>query len=173
MWHDHGTILGLGCIILTVHIAYDPAVFLTQSEYEAKYGKSASIQSLVERPVVHLMAAGSSAIEDQLALLQDRIDCLGELTTNVVSTSNIEITDKLRFFVGDHPAQQFEHGTQHGGNFKCCGCSVRSSMMGDLAHTLQLPWRSLQDQQDLILEGKFAVMVDSLRVAGTSCTCHI
>ena len=80
------------------------------------------------------MAAGSSAVEDQLVLLQDRIDCLGELTINTVSTSSIEITDKLRFFV-DHSAQQFEHGTQHGGNFKCCGCSVRSSMMGDLAHT--------------------------------------
>ena len=31
MWHDHGTISGLGCIIITVHIAYDPAVFYTQS----------------------------------------------------------------------------------------------------------------------------------------------
>ena len=49
LWHDHGTILGLGCIILTVHIAYDPAVFLTQEEYEARCGKSASIQSHVER----------------------------------------------------------------------------------------------------------------------------
>ena len=37
------------------------------------------------------MAAGSSAVEDQLALLQDRIDCLGELTTNIVSTNNIEL----------------------------------------------------------------------------------
>ena len=120
LWHDHSTILGLGCIILTVHIACDPAVFLTQPEYEAKYGKSASIQSLVERPVVHLMAAGSSAVENQLELLQDRIHCLGELTTKIVSTNNIEIIDKLRFFVGDHPTQQFEHGTQHGGNFKCC-----------------------------------------------------
>lgn len=76
-------------------------------------------------PVIHLIAAGSSAVEDQLALLQDRIDCLGELTTTIVSTNSIEITDKQRFFVGDHPAQQFEHRTQHGGNFKCCGCSTR------------------------------------------------
>lgn len=27
MWRDHGTILGLGCIIVTVHVVYDPAVF--------------------------------------------------------------------------------------------------------------------------------------------------
>ena len=40
MWHDHGTILGLGCIILTAHVVYDPAVFHIQAEYEAKHGKS-------------------------------------------------------------------------------------------------------------------------------------
>lgn len=34
LWHDHGTILGLGCILITVHVAYDPAIFYTQSEYE-------------------------------------------------------------------------------------------------------------------------------------------
>jgi hypothetical protein len=76
MWHDHGTILGLGCVIIIVHIAYDPAVFYTQSEYEERYTKSISIQTLVERPVIHLIAAGTSAVDDQLALLQDRIDCL-------------------------------------------------------------------------------------------------
>ena len=163
LWHDHGTILGLGCII----------VFLTKPEYEAKYGtcNHASIQSLVERPVVHMIAAGSSSVEYQLALLQDRIHCLSELTTKIASANNIQITDKLRFFVGDHPAQQFEHGTQHGGHFKCCGCSVRSNMMGDLAHTLQLPWRSLYDQQQLVLKGTLGKQpcnskpFDSLRVA--------
>lgn len=155
MWHDHGTILGLGCIIITVHIAYDPAVFYTQAEYEDKHGKSPSIQTLIERPVIHLMAAGTSAVDDQLALLQDRIDCLNDLSTNITSSNSINIHDKLKFFIGDHPAQQFERGTQLGGNFKCGGCSIKSSMMGDLAHTLQLTWRDLQDQQDLVTKGKF------------------
>ena len=36
LWHDHGTILHLGCILITVHMAYDPAAFYTQQEYEAK-----------------------------------------------------------------------------------------------------------------------------------------
>ena len=155
MWHDHGTILGLGCIIITVHIAYDPAVFYTQAEYEDKHGKSPSIQTLIERPVIHLMAAGTSAVDDQLALLQDRIDCVNDLSTNITSSNSIIVHDKLKFFVGDYPAQQFEHGTQLGGNFKCGGCSIKSSMMGDLAHTLQLNWRDLQDQQDLVIKGKF------------------
>lgn len=78
MWHDHGTILGLGCIILTAHVVYDPAVFYTQTEFEARHGKCQSIQSIVEQPVIHLMGAGSSSVEDQLALLQERLDCLDD-----------------------------------------------------------------------------------------------
>lgn len=53
MWYNH---LGLGCIILTAHVVYDPAVFYTQGEYEAK---CLSIQSLIER---HVVAAGSSSV---------------------------------------------------------------------------------------------------------------
>ena len=147
MWHDHGTILGLGCIIITAHIAYDPAGFYTQSEYEERYAKPISIQTLVERPVIHLIAAGTSAVDDQLALLQDRIDCLHDLSLSITSSNGINVNDKLKFFIGDHPAQQFERGTQLGGNFKCGGCSVRS--MSDLAHTLQLTWRDLQEQSIL------------------------
>ena len=90
VWHDHGTILGLGCVIITVHIAYDPAVFYTQAEYEDKHGKS-SIQTLIERPVMHLMAAGTSAVDDQLALLQDRIDYLNDLSTNLSFLSEITL----------------------------------------------------------------------------------
>ena len=83
----------------------------------------------------------------------------------------VVVTDTLRFFIGDHPAQRFECGTQHGGNFKCCGCSIHSNMMGDLAHALQQPWRSLSDQQELVIKGKFGKQAsnskpfDSLRVA--------
>lgn len=32
LWHDHATLLNLGCII-TVHVAYDPAMFFTEDEY--------------------------------------------------------------------------------------------------------------------------------------------
>ena len=34
LWCDHSTILGLGSLLVTAHIAYHPAVFYTQSEYE-------------------------------------------------------------------------------------------------------------------------------------------
>ena len=35
--HDHSTILGLGCLLITIHIAYDTAVFLTDPEYSEKH----------------------------------------------------------------------------------------------------------------------------------------
>lgn len=56
------------------------------------------------------------------------------------------------FFIGDHPAQQLERGTQQGGKYKCGGCGVKDVMIGDLAHTLL---RSLEDQQKLAIAGKF------------------
>ena len=62
------------------------------------------------------------------------------LSDNIAASNGVEILDKLRFFVRDHPAKQFERGTQQGGTYKCGGCGVRESMMDDLAHTLQ--WRS-------------------------------
>ena len=155
LWHDHGTILGLGCILITVHIAYDPAVFLTQVEYEEKNGKGLSIQSIVERPKLYIVAAGSSSCEDQIAILQDRIDCLHDLPAEISATNGVIVHDSLRFFIGDHPAQQFERGTQQGGRFKCGGCGTRDTMLSDLAHTLQQEWRSLHDLQTIATAGKF------------------
>lgn len=152
LWHDHGTVLHLGCILLTVHVAYDPAVFLTQHEYETKHTHTTSIQSLVETPSIYMLAAGSSSTEDQVALLQDRLDCLFDLSTEISSSNGVIVCDKLHFFVGDHPAQQFERGTQQGGTYKCGGCEVKDVMMGDLAHSLQKPRRSLKDLQDLAIK---------------------
>jgi hypothetical protein len=63
--------------------------------------------------------------------------------------------NKLRFFIGDHPAKQFESGTQQGGRCKCGGCGTRDIMFGDLAHTFQQPWRSLHNLQLLATAGKF------------------
>ena len=128
LWHDHGTILGLGCLLVTAHVAYDPAVFYTQSEHEETHGKSPSIQSLVERPKLYIMAAGSSSVEDQVAIIQDRIDCLHELSANLTASNGVVIHNKMSFFIGDHPAQQFKRGTQQGGKFKCGGCGVRDTL---------------------------------------------
>ena len=124
--------------MITVHIAYDPAVFYIQSEYE-KYSQSLSIQSLVERPKLYIIAAGSS-IEHQIAIIQDRIDCLYELDHEIVSSNGVVVRDKLKCSIGHHPAKQFERGTQHGGRFKYVGCGTIDIMFADLAYTLQQPW---------------------------------
>lgn len=29
LWHDHATLLGLGVVMVMVHVVYDPAVFYT------------------------------------------------------------------------------------------------------------------------------------------------
>ena len=144
----------LGCLLITVHVAYDPATFYTQQEYEVKSGYTSSLQSIVETPTVYLLAAGSSSVEDQIALLQDRLHCLLELSEEITSSNGISICDKLHFFVGDHPAQQFERGTQQGGTYRCGGCDVKDALMGDLAHALQRPWRSLQELQNIAINGK-------------------
>ena len=68
----------------------------TQSEYEEKYAKSTSIQTLVERPVIHLMAGGTSAVDNQLVLLQVCIDCLKDLS--ITCSNGTNVNDKLKFF---------------------------------------------------------------------------
>ena len=96
----------------------------------------------------------SSFLADQLAIIPDKIDCLQELQESITSSNNVCINDALHFFIGDHPAQAFERGTQSGGHYKCCSCGCRTSRMDDLAHALCLPCRSIKDLQKLALNGK-------------------
>ena len=65
------------------------------------------------------------------------------------------IHDKLQFFVGDHPAQSFERGSQIGGNYRCGSCGYKSNRGEDLGHVFSLQWRSLVDLQKLVILGKF------------------
>ena len=142
MWHDHGTVLGLGVVMITIHIVYDREVFYTQAELESNEAKSqVSVQATVESLEIHILIACSSAVDDQAAIIQDRVDCLLSLSEPLTTSGGIEIADELLFFVGDHPAQQFERGTQGGGTYKCRGCDV---MMDDLAHTANTPTKPLR-----------------------------
>jgi len=119
---------------------YDPAVFLTNEEYLSQNeATDISIQSEVEQPEIHMLCMGSSSIADQAALLGDRVDCLITPSTPVVASNGVEIYDNLRFFTGDHPAAQFEQGTQQGGRYKCGSCGCKDAMFSDQAHSLQFP----------------------------------
>ena len=132
---------------MTIHVVYDTATFYTQTEYTQKFSSSENVQSMVECPEIYMFAAGSSSAEDQAALLQDMIDCLPNLSSPIATSTGILIHDKLGFMIGDHPAQQFERGTQQGGTYKCGGCGCKDTMMEDLAHVLRCEFANLRVAQ--------------------------
>ena len=153
-WHDHATILKMGFVMVTVHILYDPVVFYTDNEYqELNPGADVNIQAEVEQPEIHLLAFGSSSVEDQAALIKDRLSCLLELPDPVKTETGIDITDTLRFFTGDHPATQFEQGSKMGGNYKCAVCGSHVNLFDDQAHMLQQKWRTPQELQAIATSG--------------------
>lgn len=156
MWHDHATILKMGFLMLTVHVVYDSAVFFSDEEYQHLHpGDNINIQAEVEQPETYLISVGSSSIQDQAALIGDRISCLLDLSTPVVTKSGDEITDTLRFFTGDHPAAQFEQGSKQGGTYKCGSCGCKESLFDDQAHALSLEWRTVPQLQSIAIDGTF------------------
>ena len=157
IWHDHATILGTGYVLVTVNTVYDTAVHMSEDQYTCKTGKAvkcARIQQLVEEPLIHIIAAGTSSVQDQASLIPDRVDCLKDLSQPLVTSNGVVVEDVLRFFKGDTPAQSFERGTQSGGNYKCGGCGCHSNMMEDVAHALQCKWRPLAELQALVVASK-------------------
>ena len=155
-WHDHGTVLGNGLILITTHVVYDTASFLTSQEHQEQSGGSyVDIQTMIEQPEIHMIAMGSSSIDDQVSLISDRVECLLELKTPVSTSGGISIYDHLKLFTGDHPAAQFERGTQMGGVYKCGSCGCKDILMDDQAHALQCPWRSLAEIQSIATAGVF------------------
>ena len=79
VWHDHSTILNNGLIMITVHVIYDKAVFLTNEEYYHKTGNQVNVQCQVEQPEIYMLILGSSSVENQSAVIPDRIECLSNL----------------------------------------------------------------------------------------------
>ncbi len=154
MWHDHATILKMGFLMITVHVMYDPLVFYTDKEFKQRNpGSNTCVQSEVEQPEIYFLSFGSSSVEDQAALIGDRISCLLDLSTPV-ETNGTAIMDTLRFFTGDHPATQFEQGSKQGGTYKCGACGCNERMFGDQAHSLFLEHRTLEQLQSLAIGGK-------------------
>lgn len=97
----------------------------------------------------------SSSINDQAALIADRVNCIREMNVELCTGNGISITDKLMFFYGDKPAAQFERGTQIGGHYPCGSCGAHVLRFDDFAHLTTCNWRSLQQLQTLVTEGQF------------------
>ena len=157
IWHDHSTLLGKGYVMITAKVMYDTAVFKTKQELEGT-----SIQAYIEQPELHMLAVCSSAVEDQAALIGDRISCISDLSTQLDSRGT-EVTDKLVFFYGDKAAQQVERGTQQGGTYKCGSCGCESHMMDDFVYSMRCTCRSLSDLQAVALAGKYGKQPSVIR----------
>ena len=67
--------------------------------------------------------------------------------------TGLEVYDCLRFFTGDHPAADFERGTQQGGTFPCGDCGIKANMIDDQAHSLRRTHRTIQQLQSLATAG--------------------
>ena len=97
--------------------------------------------------------AVSSSLEDQALFSACRNECLKELSSHLCMSSGEQVTDILRFFHGDGPAQQLEAGNSVGGKYCCVGCGVKSDRMDDIAYAFRSQTLNLQYRQDFLLQG--------------------
>ena len=131
VWPDHSEIAGQGHLLVLVGAIYDPAFFYTPEELADK-GIHLDAQSIVERPYIYILGRSKSTLEEQAQFHEYRLEGVKELSTTV-SCQTHKITDVLRLFHGDGPAQQVEAGAKVGGNYPCIGCTSPSSTFSDLA----------------------------------------
>lgn len=148
VWHDHSTVLRQGYVLFAVWVVYDTGVYLTEGEYKAAHS-STPVKNLQEEiePQIHMIAPSASTLSDQLALVADRLECLQELEENVVAPNGVPLIDKMRFFCGDKPAQQFERGAQVGGAYKC-GVSMQAKEETGMNSTIS----SIHKQSSIVSE---------------------
>ena len=93
------------------HVVYDPAVFVNETVYHTRTGKRVSnLQQQVKEPDLYLLAVSSYSGSDQFGLILGRLDCLLELSEPLCTSSAILISDTLRYFLSDYPAQPHTAG---------------------------------------------------------------
>eukprot|EP00731_Ephydatia_muelleri_P009736 Em0005g322a len=142
----------MGTLIL-VSAIYDPALYVTDEEVFRRTGMYVNVQAIVERPELHIIGRSTSSIEDQRKFIECRRQCMQQMGTKLFTSEGLEITDVLRFFHGDGPAQQFEAGHSIGGNYCCVGCGARSTLFDDIVHCYRSPKLSFKDRQEFVLKG--------------------
>ena len=89
----------------------------------------ADVQSIVEKPELHILAHSNATLEDQV--LYNKFH-LQELISDPLPTSTV--TDILRFFQGEGPTQQFEAGNNIVGTYPCVYCAVNAESISDLEY---------------------------------------
>ena len=146
VWQDHSTLVNHGHLLLMVRVMYDPAVYYTPEEMKDITGKEVDIQEIIETPEVYLLAQASDTIIDKLSYIDTRVEDIKELSVKVkASQGEIEITDIMRFFSGDHPEQNSEKGQQEGGEYPCAGCRAKASRFSDIQYCYRQEHDNLED----------------------------
>lgn len=56
VWHDHSSVANQGYLMFLACVLYDPAIHLTDKEYEEKYGEAIEVQKVVEVPELYIVA---------------------------------------------------------------------------------------------------------------------
>lgn len=153
IWHDHSSISGHGHFLVLLSAIYDPAIYYTPEEMEAKTGRKVDVQSVVEAPQIHILGRSSSSIEDQLKFNVCRVQSLADLASHLKTNAGTTVQDILRFFHGDGPAQQFEAGHKQGGNYSCTGCGSLTARFDDLTYCHYSPKLSFLERQEFVLQG--------------------
>ena len=62
--------------------------------------------------------------------------------------------DKVRFFYGDGPAQQFQAGNKIGKFYSSVGCQTHSSRYQEIAYSFRSSHVTLTDRQKFLMEGE-------------------
>ena len=93
LWVHHGDVQG-----------GDRLVYYSDAEYKALTGLAVDVQTMVERPYIHLLAAASSSVSDTIAFTANRLDCVRAFGTTPQAEDDTEITGVLRFFNYDEIA---------------------------------------------------------------------
>ena len=153
VWHDHGPIAGRGHFMVLISCLYDPAFYYTPKEL-ADRGINVDVISVVEKPQIHILAQSGSSDAEQMVYNDTRTECLCVLDTPVNTAMGVPITDTLRYFHGDGPAQEFEIGHNRGGHYPCIACHTHVSRFDDLCHAYRNPTITLKDHQQFMLDGK-------------------
>ena len=131
---------------------YDPAFYYTQKELES-HGITLDVESVVEEPEIHILGRSKSSLRDQCMFTECRLNCLLKMSP-IPTSEGVFVSDILRFFDGDGPAQQFEAGQHVRGDYFCIGCTVESSRADDLVHSFTCHQLSNLERREFVLRGQ-------------------
>ena len=94
MWHDCSTIGGHSYLLMMIACMYDPACYFTDIEFHQKYNVLVNIQTIIETPMIYILARCPSN-DQQLLYSKERLDDIMKLNENIKTSNNIEIINSF------------------------------------------------------------------------------